>query len=122
MKIEINSKDSFGENYSKIFKVNNINETDKEKLYEYEDEFVKTKIIIKNNVLEIYRNGKICSKQVFKKGLSTSFFYVVENLNGHYEIFTRELEITENKINVEYDIILEKEKLNTISLNIIFHV
>lgn len=120
MKIIIKSLDAHGQDYEHSFELEKIVNINNLKEYHYNDEFGFNKIIIKNNVLEIYRKGIINSKQVFKLGEKTTFMYVTEQFKAKYEIFTKKMSIVNGKISLKYDIMENEELINKIKLEINF--
>ena len=119
MKIKIKSTDSYGESYNKNFELIEILNLSDKRVYHYEDEFGKCRIVKSEDAVEIYRRGSINSKQIFKIGKRTSFTYMTREFKTKYEIFTKKMLLNNGKIIMEYDIIDRNEILNSISLEII---
>ena len=118
MKIKIKSLDKFKENYEKLFELEKIITVDEKKEYHYKDEYGKCKIVDKIDSIEIYRNGEINFKQIFKKDKNTLFTFITTKFRGKYEIFTKKFEKENGKIMLEYDIIDGNEVINSINLEI----
>lgn len=118
MKIKIKSLDNFNQNYEKLFELKKVLEQEEKKEYHYSDEFGKCRIIEHSDFVEIYRVGKINSKQVFKLDKKTSFSYITKEFKGKYEIITKKIFKENGKIMLEYDIMDRNELINTIKLEI----
>ena len=118
MKIKISSVDKFKQKYYKIFDIAKINHLEEKNEYHYNDEFGKCRIIEYFDFVEIYRVGKINSKQVFKLNKKTSFSYITKEFKGKYEIITKKIFKENGKIMLEYDIMDRNELINTIKLEI----
>lgn len=73
-------------------------------------------LIVKNDTIELIRDGDICSKFTFKKGCITQAEY--KNLYGNmnFEILTNELVILKNKILIEYTTIFDKNSTTNVKL------
>ena len=118
MKIKIKSLDNFNQNYEKLFELKKVLKQEEKKEYHYSDEFGKCRIIEYFDFVEIYRVGKINSKQVFKLNKKTSFSYITKEFKGKYEIITKKIFKENGKIMLEYDIMDRSELINTIRLEI----
>ena len=119
MKIRIKSLDAHAENYDKHFEIEQVINGNCKQEYHYLDEFGKCKVVRWEDTVEIYRYGKINSKQIFKSGKRTLFIYMTGSFKAKYEIFTKKIIIKEKKILLEYDIMDGNEIINSIRLEII---
>ena len=118
MDIRIRSSDIHGQDYEKKFEVFKTIEFEGRKEYHYNDENGRSRIVRKNSCVEIFRQGLVNSRQVFRLHEKTAFIYITEGFRGEYEIFTKKLDINNGKIFIEYDIICENEIINSIRLEI----
>ena len=118
MKIKIKSSDNFEQNYEKLFELEKVTDLQGKKEYYYKDEYGKCKIIDYGEYIEIYRNGEINSKQIFKHKKNTAFTYITRQFRGKYEIFTKKIQKENGKIVLEYDIIHSNQTINSIILEI----
>ncbi|MDO5088429.1 MAG: DUF1934 family protein [Leptotrichiaceae bacterium] len=118
MEIKIKSSDIHGQYYEEKFRLKKISEEKSKKEYEYDDEYGKCRILKFTDSVEIYRYGRINSKQLFRFERKTLFTYFTGELKAKYEIFTKKIIIGNGKIYLEYDIIDGNELLNSIKLEI----
>lgn len=118
MKIRIKSFDIDGQKYENEFKVTNNVRFSQQKEYFYNDEFGKCKIVDNDEYVEIFRNGLINSKQIFKLNVKTSFMYITREFKGKYTILTRKFERDNSKISLLYDIMDQENIINTVNLEI----
>ncbi len=123
MKIRIRSLDSHSEEYDRNFEMVEIVSCDEKHEYHYEDEYGRCRIIVRrNDEIEIYRQGTVNSKQVFRLGKRTSFIYMTGNFKGKYEVFTKKRTVNDGKILLEYDIMDGNEIINSINLEIMLSI
>lgn len=120
MKIKIKSLDNFNQNYEKLFELEKVLVQEEKKEYYYSDEYGNCKIIDKGNSVEIYRYGKINSRQIFQNKKHTPFIYITKEFKGKYKIFTKKIQKENGKIVLEYDIIHSNEVINSINLEVQF--
>lgn len=118
MDIRIRSIDTHGQDYEKKFEVFRTVELKDRKEYHYNDENGRSRIVRGNGCVEIFRQGSVNSRQVFRLHERTAFIYIAEGFRGEYEIFTKKLDINNGKIFIEYDIIYGNEIINSIGLEI----
>ena len=118
MYLLIKSKDKFEIEYEKSFIFQKV-VSDNKAEYSYSDEHGESRILLYENHVEIYRKGEINTKQTFKLGEVTSFFYLTKEFKKKLFINTRLLDINTKKIFLEYDILDNNVILNSIRLEII---
>ncbi len=121
MQLSISSKDIYEQDYNNQFQVDKKIYNDKIE-YAYNDEYGKCKIIIytgeKNEKIEIFRRGQVNSKQIFQLNKTNSFTYITAEMNAKYSIYSKKIEIFENKFMLEYDILDNEGIINQLKLEI----
>ncbi len=120
MNIKIKSLDTHGQDYEENFELVKTVALKGCKEYHYNDENGKNRIVRKHDSVEIFRQGEINSKQIFRLYEKTSFMYITKEFKGKYEIFTKKMDINDGKILFEYDIIYGNKIMNSIKLEIIY--
>lgn len=87
--------------------------------YKYIDNFGKTSIEIFKNSAIISREGVTKSTMILKKGTAVPFEYKIQYINTTFDLFTKELNISEGRTDAVYVMYQKGELINEIALSII---
>lgn len=93
-------------------------ESDNSIIYKFIDEFGKSTIEIFKNSVIISREGAINNSLILKKGMTTPFDYDLGFISISLDLFTKELDISENKLDAVYVLYQGGELVNNINLSI----
>ena len=93
-------------------------ESDNSIIYKFIDEFGKSTIEIFKNSVIISREGAINNSLILKKGMTTPFDYDLGFISTSLDLFTKELDISENKLDAVYVLYQGGELVNNINLSI----
>lgn len=93
-------------------------ESDNSIIYKFIDEFGKSTIEIFKNSVIISREGAINNSLILKKGMTTPFDYDLGFVSTSLDLFTKELDISENKLDAVYVLYQGGELVNNINLSI----
>lgn len=114
MKLELITKDAYGENYSKSYESEKI-VTDRGVNYKYTSEDgIKNDIFFLDKKVLLNRTGDISTKQVYDLSRTTKSIYKTPYLATELEIKTLKIEKNKESFLLEYELYSNGEFLNKI--------
>jgi len=117
MKIKVVTQDLYQEKYSGLFECNkSIAEYGTE--YIYSDGLCNNILKIKENSIEIVRDGEVKSRMLLSEESTTDFEYKNSYMDMRFKLFTENLEIEESRISAYYTISDESGIVNKIEMEI----
>jgi len=117
MKIKVVTQDLYQEKYSAIFDCKKIiSENIKE--YSYNDGICNNILIVRDNSIELLRNGEIKSRMLLLNEDITEFEYKNSYMDMRFKLFTESLEISEERVAAYYTISDESGIVNKIEMEI----
>ena len=117
MQLRIESKDKYGEVYDNVYSAKKES-SDKGIKYTYSDEYGETYVYVLRDSINIVRRGEIKSTQTLKKDTSTKFVYRTPYLSKEFTLHTKQLNIKDSEIHINYSIYEGEDLLNEINMSI----
>lgn len=113
----INSRDGFGENFSEEVSAEKTIDS-QGIIYSYTGELGKTSIAITNDYVEIFREGEVTSRQIFKLNTFTDFFYSTKYFKNDFTIYTTFMEYNNGILSLSYKIFSGEDEVNSLNITI----
>ncbi len=117
MQLRIESRDKYGEVYDKVYSAKKES-SDKGIKYTYADEYGETYVYVLRDSINIVRRGEIKSTQTLKKDTRTKFIYRTPYLSKEFTLHTKQLNMKDSEIYINYSIYEGEDLLNEINMSI----